>query len=123
MYHRRHAFAKRNRRVVGQDFRITPKGARPGLQVLQRKRGGSPPQIVASQKRFSACTQVLFNRSIVFLTAGGAFQLDYIRGFGHHRESLAQAFLAIHLPPRPTICESGSVPSELLNPLPYVTPQ
>jgi hypothetical protein len=37
---------------------------------------------------------VLFDRSIVFLAASGAFQLNNIQGIGHHRESLAQPFLA-----------------------------
>jgi hypothetical protein len=43
---------------------------------------------------------VLFNRSVEFFTTGGAFQLDYIRGFGHHRASLAHAFLVtVSAPP------------------------
>ena len=38
---------------------------------------------------------MLLNGRVVFLPAGGAFQFQNIRGLGHHREILAQAFLAI----------------------------
>jgi hypothetical protein len=93
----RHAFAERNRRIVRQDFRVAPKSARPRLQALQGECGGSAPQVVSSQKRLPAGAKVLFYQSVVFLATGGAFQLDYICGFRHHRESLAQAFLATAL--------------------------
>ena len=115
MYQGGHAFTKRDRRVVGQNFSIAPEGARPAFQAIKRKRGGSPPQVVASQQWLPAGTEVLFYRSIVFLTARRALQLNDIQGFGHHRKSLAQAFLAL--------AESSSASSDFLNPIPKVTPQ
>src|SRR6267378_1821193 len=93
MHQSRHALAERNRRIVRQYFRVAPKVARAALQAIKSKRGSGPPQVVASQKRLPAGTEVLFYQSVVFLATGGAFQLDYIRGFRHHRESLAQPFL------------------------------
>jgi hypothetical protein len=114
MHQRRHAFAERNRRIVRQDFRVSPERARPRFQPVQGERGGAS-QVVASQKGLSARAQVLLYRSVVFLAAGRAFQLNDIQGFGHHRESLAQAFLAL--------AESGSASSDFLNSMPKVTPQ
>ena len=100
MYQSRHALAERNRRIVRQDFRVAPERARPRLQVLKRKRAGRPPQVVASQERFPASAKVLFYRRVVFLTTGGALQLNDIQGFRHHRGSLAQPFLAtVSAPP------------------------
>src|SRR5260370_37419071 len=84
-------------------FRVPPKGARPRLEVIKHQRSRRPPQVVPRQQRLPACTYVLLHRSIVFLPASRAFQLNNIRRFGHHRKSLAQPFSAIHWwPPPPT---------------------
>jgi hypothetical protein len=115
VYQGRHAFSKGDGGIVRQDFRVAPKGARPAFQAIKRKRGGSAPQVVASQERLPAGTKVLFYRTVVFPAARRAFQLNDIQGFGYHRKSLAQAFLAL--------AESGSASSDFLNPLPKVTPQ
>src|ERR1700682_1309860 len=97
MHQSRHAFAKRNRRIVWQDFRVAPERAHPRLQVLKRKRGGGPPQVVASQERLSASAKVAFYGSFFFFAARRAPQHNNFQGSCHHRESLAQAFL----PPAP----------------------
>src|SRR6266852_4722355 len=87
MYQGRHAFPQRNRRIVRQQFRIPPKRARPRFQAFKGERSRRPPQVVASQER---------------LPASRAFQLNHIQRFGHHRKSLAQAFLAtLSVPPPP----------------------
>jgi hypothetical protein len=51
---------------------------------------------------------VLLNRSIVFLPASRALQLNNIRRFGHHRKSLAHAFLAA-VSAMPAICNEQAV--------------
>ena len=102
MYQGRHAFPQRNRRIVRQHFRIPPKRARPRFQAFKGERSRRPPQVVASQERLPASANVLLNRSIVFLPASRAFQLNHIQRFAHHRKSLAQAFLAtLSVPPPP----------------------
>src|SRR5712664_902995 len=104
MYQGRHAFPQRNRRIVWQHFRIPPKRARPRFQAFKGERSRRPPQVVPSQQRLPASANVLLNRSIVFLSASRAFQLNHIQRFGHHRKSLAQPFLAnaSPSPPPPT---------------------
>src|SRR5258708_4896951 len=92
MHQRRHTFAQRNRRIIRQNFCVPPQRARAALQVLKRKRGGRPLQVVPRQQWLPARAQVLLYRRIIFLATSGALQLNHIQRFCHHRESLAHAF-------------------------------
>src|SRR6266403_3780369 len=104
-----HAFAKRNRRIVWQDFRVAPQRAWPRFQAFKVQRSRRATQVVPRQERLPADTEVLFNGWVIFLAASRAFQLKDIQRFGHHRKSLAHAFLPIHSRLRPTIFRRTSI--------------